>query len=169
MAKKLSLAVGSTQHDLEIVEREDGSFTMRIGGEEHEVSMRRVGHGALHRLIVDGETSEVWVTRGEGGLDVFVGPDPHNVRIHRASGAAGGPEVAEGELVVVSPMTGAVVEVLVSEGDTVKKGDPLVVVVAMKMNNEIKAPVDAVVLTVNVAAEDAVEQNDVLIVLEVAS
>jgi biotin carboxyl carrier protein len=169
MAKKLSLAVGSALHDLEIVEREDGSFTMRIGEDEHQVSMRRVGHGALHRLIVDGETSEVWVTRGEAGLDVFVGPDSHSVRIHRASGAAGGPEVAEGELAIVSPMTGAVVEVLVSAGDTVQKGDPLVVVVAMKMNNEIKAPVDALVQAVNVSATDAVEQGDVLIVLEVVS
>ncbi len=167
MAKKLSLAVGLTHHDLEIVERDDGSFSMRIGEDDHDVSLRRVGRGALHRLIVDGVTTEVWVTRGEVGLDVFVGPDAHSVRIHRAAGSAGAAEIAEGEVPVLSPMTGAVVEVLVSAGDVVEKGDPLVVVVAMKMNNEIKTPVDAVVQAVNVAAADPVEQGDVLLVLEV--
>ncbi len=169
MAKKLSLAVGTAHHDLEIQELPDGSFLMRVGDEEHAVSLSPVGRGALHRLIVDGQTSEVWVTRGESGLDVFVGPDAHNVHIHRAAGRAGEEEITEGELAVRSPMTGAVVEVLVAVGDAVKKGDPLLVVAAMKMNNEIKAPVDAVVLTVNVSAEDAVDQGAVLIVLEVSA
>lgn len=168
MAQKLSLAVGLEQHELTIAPQPDGSFTMQVDEEEHRVVLEQVGEGALHRLTVDGETTEVYLTRGAAGLEVFVGPDAHPVRIHRAAaGAAAEAEVAEGEVLVRAPMTGTVVEVLVAPGDTVAKGDPLLVVVAMKMNNEIKAPVDAGVKEVHVAPDDSVDQGDVLILLEV--
>lgn len=168
MAKKLSLAVDNlSQHQLEISEEPDGALTVRLDGEIHRVTLTRVGQGALHRLTIDGQTTEVWVTRGEAGLDVFVGPDAHTVHVHRAGGVGGPGQVVEGELPVLAPMTGTIVEVLVGPGDTVVKGDPLLVVAAMKMNNEIKAPADATVKTVNVAAGDAVDQNEILLVLDV--
>lgn len=164
MAKKLSLAVGLEQRELAIQEHADGSFTMAVDGVEHSVSLSRVGQGALHRLEVDGVRTEVWVSRGQKGLDVFVGADAHTVQIHRAAGGAADSGDHSGE--VRAPMTGNVIEVLVQAGDAVQQGDPLLVIVAMKMNNEIKAPADGVVETVHVSPEESVNQGDLLITLE---
>ena len=164
MAKKLSLTVGPEHRDLAIQEHADGSFTMAVDGVEHHVSLSRVGQGALHRLEVDGVRTEVWVSRGQGGLDVFVGADAHAVEIYRAAGGSAGSGDQSGE--VRAPMTGNVLEVLVQAGDVVQVGDPLLVIVAMKMNNEIKAAADGVVETVHVSPEASVNQGDLLITLE---
>jgi biotin carboxyl carrier protein len=62
-------------------------------------------------------------------------------------------------------MPGRIVRVLVSEGDTVTKGTPLVVVEAMKMENEIKSPRDGTVTRVAIGAGDLVESRAVLVEL----
>lgn len=166
MAKKLSLTVGAEQRELAIQEHADGSFTMAVDGVEHSVTLSRVGEGALHRLEVDGVRTEVWVSRGQAGLDVFVGADAHAVRIYRAAGGAA--EAGDHGGAVRAPMTGSVTEVLVQAGDAVQQGDPLLVIVAMKMNNEIKAPADGVVEKVHVSPDDSVNQGDLLVTFEAA-
>ena len=62
-----------------------------------------------------------------------------------------------------APMPGLVVEVCVSEGQEVKKGDKLVVLEAMKMENILKAPADAVVKKISIAKGQTVEKNEALI------
>ena len=98
--------------------------------------------GALFRLVVDGIPTDVVINRESGGLFVTVGADRHSTNVVRAGSPrdAGGMQVAEGEIVVTAPMAGSVSEVLVAPGDQVNAEDPLLVIVAMKMNNEINAP-----------------------------
>ena len=62
-----------------------------------------------------------------------------------------------------APMPGLVVDVRVKEGDTVKKGDALVVLQAMKMENILKSPSDVVVKKIHVKKEDVIEKNQILI------
>jgi biotin carboxyl carrier protein len=62
-----------------------------------------------------------------------------------------------------APMPGLVLNILVSEGDEVKKGDSLLVLEAMKMENIIKSPSDATVKKIEVAKGDKIEKNTVLI------
>ncbi len=64
---------------------------------------------------------------------------------------------------IKAPMPGLVLDVRVSEGDTVKKGDPILVLEAMKMENIIKSPTDGTVKKINVKKGLAVEKNQVLI------
>ncbi len=64
---------------------------------------------------------------------------------------------------LTSPMPGLVIKTLVNAGDTVKKGEPLVVLEAMKMENVLKSPADARVEKVNVSAGQAVEKGAILI------
>lgn len=64
---------------------------------------------------------------------------------------------------VKAPMPGLVLRALVSEGDEVKKGDSLLVLEAMKMENVIKSPADAVISKISVKQGQAVEKNQVLI------
>ncbi len=78
----------------------------------------------------------------------------------RQGGNAGG-----GANVVRSPMPGRVVDVLVSEGDTVTAGQGIVIVEAMKMENELRAEIDGVVSKIHVRADDRVDGNAELVTL----
>ncbi|MYC00954.1 MAG: acetyl-CoA carboxylase biotin carboxyl carrier protein subunit [Chloroflexi bacterium] len=66
-------------------------------------------------------------------------------------------------------MTGQVTEVLVADGDQVREGDPLLVMVAMKMNNEIRSPADGRIVDVSVNAGDAVDQGDLMLTIDTES
>jgi biotin carboxyl carrier protein len=67
---------------------------------------------------------------------------------------------------VTSPMAGAILTVLVKPGDSVKQGQPLVVLEAMKMENQITAPVAGTVKSVDVKEGESVGEGHVLVVLE---
>ena len=64
---------------------------------------------------------------------------------------------------IKAPMPGLVLEIRVSEGDEVKKGDPILVLEAMKMENILKSPTDGTIKKINVKKGLAVEKNQVLI------
>lgn len=76
-----------------------------------------------------------------------------------------GMDVTENEVIqgINAPMPGGILEVFVKQGDEVKKGDRLIILEAMKMENVIKAPVNGVVATVYVTAGDTVEKNQLLL------
>ena len=74
--------------------------------------------------------------------------------------------VGAGETGLPSPMPGKIVKVLVQAGQAVKKGDVLMILEAMKMQNEITSPVDGTVKSINVAADQSVKPNEVLAVIK---
>jgi len=82
-----------------------------------------------------------------------------------AAPAAPAAPVAGGGTSVESPMPGTVLDIKVSAGDTVKNGDVLLILEAMKMENEITATGDGKVTSVNVAKGASVNAGDVLVVL----
>ena len=65
-----------------------------------------------------------------------------------------------------APMPGLVISIMVEPGDSVKKGDGLMVLEAMKMENIIRTPADGIVKSIDVKKSDAVEKNQVLIKFE---
>ena len=67
---------------------------------------------------------------------------------------------------IKAPMPGLVLKVLVEPGQTIRKGDPVLVLEAMKMENVFKSAADAIVKAIKVAPGTAVEKGEVLIVLE---
>jgi pyruvate carboxylase subunit B len=68
--------------------------------------------------------------------------------------------------VIKAPMPGSVVKVLVADGDEVEVGQSLVIVEAMKMENDVRSPIDGVVKAVNVAAGDSVGTTEAMIEIE---
>lgn len=70
------------------------------------------------------------------------------------------PKVSE----LKAPMPGMVLKVLVSEGEEIKKGSPLLILEAMKMENVIKSPADLIIKSIKVQPADKVEKNQVMII-----
>ncbi|HZH33964.1 MAG TPA: biotin/lipoyl-containing protein, partial [Pyrinomonadaceae bacterium] len=103
---------------------------------------------------------ETRVRQGTKTFD-FKLSDPKRLR-----GAAALGEAADGIAQIVTMMPGKVVRVLVEAGAEVQKGDSILVVEAMKMQNEMKSPKDGVVKEVRVETGSTVNAGDVLAVIE---
>jgi len=69
--------------------------------------------------------------------------------------------------VIKAPMPGKVIEVLVREGDNINRGEPLLILEAMKMQNEINSPVNGIVTSVNVGSETSVIKDDILLEIRI--
>jgi len=134
--------VEGTRYALELFPRADGSFVAIF--EDGRVLRARVAPGKKEtRLRFRG---------ADMALRLF---DPRDA-------SAAGAE-SEGEAEVVAAMPGRVLEVRVAEGDRVAKGDLLLILEAMKMQNEIRAEADQVVAEVHCAAGQAVEAGALLV------
>ena len=112
---------------------------------------------------IDGEACEVrWLDLGP---ELCVIRDGHIVTLHWDDPAAGtAREAHAGGL--VSPMPGHVLQVLVKAGERVRRGQPVMIIEAMKMEHTVRAPADGVVQTVNFASGDRVEEGVELLELE---
>ena len=124
------------------------------------------------KLTVDGEEFEVEIELKQGKWEVSVGGKTYC--IESASATSAEPRrkrpspgsLSGGSGTVTSAIPGKVVSILVSEGDDVAPGDVLVVLEAMKMQNEIKAAVGGVVKKVSCEAGERVEANVPLLEIE---
>lgn len=122
---------------------EPGELRLTWGGRSHTVGVHAEGDRVA--MQIDGQHL--------GAVAV----DPRRAHASLAGGAAQG--------VIVTPMPGVVVRLPVAVGQSVHAGQVLVVVEAMKMENEFKAPFDGVVQSVSVAVGQALEANTTLITL----
>jgi biotin carboxyl carrier protein len=159
--KKYAVSVDERTLTAEVATREDGSVCVQLeGGATHAVQLLAGGTRPL--ALVDGRVVEL-LREPDGSLRVMLARA--TVRIDQAS-AARARRVAHAEtsaLHLRSPMPGRVVKVLVALGDPVAAGAPLLVIEAMKMENELAAPRAGSVTRVLVAAGDAVERDALLI------
>jgi glutaconyl-CoA/methylmalonyl-CoA decarboxylase subunit gamma len=130
-----------------------------------EVEVTRPGAGAM-TLLLDGASFDVGVVVDDDGFEVDVRGFPHALSVVDPRRKALRTAAGAGAGVVKTQMPGRIVRLLVAEGDAVTKGEPMLVVEAMKMENEIKAPRDGVIKRFAVAAGDVVEAKAVLVELE---
>lgn len=147
-----------------------GETTARIeiDGKVEEIDIARVG-AHDYSLLLDGIAHDIDLARDgdkvkaawQGAVLEFKLLDEKKLR---RGGAAAADVAHSGD--VVSPMPGKVVKVSVAVGQSVKVGDGIVVVEAMKMENEFKSPREGVVKKVNVKVGDAVEGGAILVVIE---
>lgn len=117
-----------------------------------------------YRITVNGVAYDVAVEEmGEGAATSAPAPAaaPKPAAPKAAPAAAGA-----GAVKINSPMPGNILSVKASAGQAVKKGDVLMILEAMKMENEICAPQDGAIASVQVAAGDSVESGDVLVTMD---
>ena len=118
-----------------------------------------------YTITVNGTVYDVTVEEGTTGVAPAVAPAPRAAAPKTAPVAPKAPAGAQGSVKVTAPMPGKILAVKATAGKAVKKGEVLVVLEAMKMENEIVAPQDGTVASVNTSAGAAVEAGEVLVTL----
>ena len=152
-------------------EVELGPDGVTVDGRPVDVDFARLRNGGARSLLLDGASyriaahrvgPETWDLHSRGRrlrADVV---DERTRAIREMTGAGAG---AAGPRPVVAPMPGMVVKVEVEEGDVVEAGQGVVIVEAMKMENELKADARATVLKIRVEEGQAVDKDELLVEL----
>ncbi len=155
--RELTVERGSIEIDGQAlpVSLDDGQLApvriVRIGDAVHRLVVRRGERRGLYTIWVDGHRYEVNAL------------DERTRTVQDLAAASGGPR---GPAPLIAPMPGLIVRVSVAPGDTVVAGAGLIVMEAMKMENELRAPAAGTVKAVNVQPGTAVEKGTVLVELE---
>ena len=92
-------------------------------------------------------------------------PAPAAAPVAAPAAAPAAPAGAAGAVEVKAPLQGTVMKVLVKPGDSVKKGSPVCVIEALKMENDVPAPADGVIASINVKSGDSVKTDEVLLTM----
>ncbi len=167
---KYFVTVNGRDHEVEVVERL-GALEVAVDGKPLDFHYEEVDDlgqvvvlrdGRSFALSIEGEEPRAAVTLAGHFYDVRLENERERAAhaAERATGKTGG--------VVTSIMPGVVVEILVKKGDAVEKGQPLLILSAMKMQNEIAAPAAGVVAGLHVAAGQAVAVGARLVTLAVS-
>jgi len=142
-----------------------------VDGRELAVESVRLDNGTAE-LLLDGRPLVAGITEDSGGCRLQINGreitaevwDERREAIQKLAGAAARKKGSAGEL--HAPMPGLVVKLEVSVGDRVQRGQGVVIVEAMKMENEIAAPTGGVVRLIKVSAGRAVEKGELMMVIE---
>lgn len=173
---KLKAQLSGLDHDVSLQPSDgvEGATSAEVDGRRYEVEVRELADGqyllivgaSVHKLRVEQRrdspsTSGLFeVALGGCAYDITVS-DPRRLRSGQTTAAHD-----TGTAQIISPMPGKVVRVLVAPGAQVAAGDGIVVIEAMKMQNEMKSPKSGVVVSINAAAGATVSAGDVLAVIE---
>ena len=149
------------------IEVKNGRYVVKVGDRSFEMEACQLTD---HLLSVTSENGLIraFVAESNGktyvylGGKIFIFEDADKAADVRRSGSNAG--VAPGA--ITSPMPGNLIKLVVKEGDDVKEGQTLVIVEAMKMENEIRSPSDGVVKAINFAVGDLVEAGVPIVELE---
>lgn len=161
---RLDATVGGRTIRVE-VRQEDGGYAVTLDGARLEVDLAETS-GHFASLIVNGLSHEVGLERRPEGYRVHLPDDTVTVALAEAShDGARPPRQAHGPARLTAPMPGRVVRVLAEQGREVVAGEGLVVIEAMKMENELRAPRKGRVEEVAVRQGQAVEAGALLIVV----
>jgi biotin carboxyl carrier protein len=166
MRARYVVETGGRRRLVEIREVGD-EYEISIDGELHRVNACVIQGTSVTSLIVEGRSWEIGTAHDGDRVDVYVHGEIHPVMVWdeiwaRAVEAHAGPSGSEE---VHAPIPGSVVRVLVAEGDQVPAGTAVIVLEAMKMQNELVARNGGIVSKVRVAEGDTVAAGQTLVVL----
>lgn len=164
---KLQVAIEGRMWQVEIEPSTNGHWRIHLDGEPVEANACFLRPGILsllidsrsYRVVLDGHPSEAALHIGPERIPYRL-EDPRSPRRRRGSGAADGP------ITLKALMPGRVVRVLIEEGESVAAHQAVMVIEAMKMQNELKSPRDGRITRIRVSPGDTVVSGDTLAIIE---
>ena len=130
--------------------KNNGRYYLRVGTKLHKIDNVTI-EGSSITFSIDGSWHTVSVK------------DEQELLLDRL-GFKTGVDIAEGAL--KAPMPGKILDIMVTVGDTVTKGQPVVILEAMKMENELKSPIDGNVISISVETGQSLEKNTPILEIE---
>jgi biotin carboxyl carrier protein len=173
MIHRFSVEISGTEQAISVEPLDGGRFRVTRDGRTVVLEAKKLHSGArasTWSLLPEGGGRALQVDVDGAAPDLAITVDnvtvPLKLTDARTKVAQLARPQASGPQPVRSPMPGKVVKVLVKPGDVVKSGSPVMVVEAMKMENELRAPRDGTVREVRVLEGEAVEANQTLATIE---
>jgi biotin carboxyl carrier protein len=160
--------LGDAEHELEIEELSGHSVRVRLGQDQFDADVRRTSDSSFS-ILVGERAFDLEVARHNDELVVISRGGVTRIMLQdaaRRSRIATKRTLGGGRAELKAMMPGRVVNVLVKEGDEVAAHQGVVVVEAMKMENELKSPKPGKVTAIKVATGQTVEKGDLLVVIE---
>jgi biotin carboxyl carrier protein len=166
---KLTTLVNGVERQLDLKNPGEtgGTLAFSLDGLEGQADLREIAPG-VYSILLGARSLEAKIEYGEDAYSVVVGGRRYQIAVRdpRRLTRGGAGLAAAGPLKLTAPMPGKIVRVLVEQGQTVASGQGLVVVEAMKMQNEIRSPKDGVVKAVHVRQGGSVTAGQALLVVE---
>jgi len=161
---KYITSIDGQEFEIEVIDERH----IRIGDRLLLVDFESVSGQPVFSLILDGRSYESYVYPGDEDWQVLLRGRQFQVKVEderekRLRAAAGGGVAEGGEFHLKAPMPGLVVAVPVSEGQAIEKGQVLIILESMKMQNELKAPRAGTIGRIRVKAGESVEQKQTLL------
>jgi biotin carboxyl carrier protein len=156
--------VGEREYSIEIVNRNK----ILVDGVPYDVDFSSISGQPVYSLLLDGKSYEGYMYPDEDDWEVLLQGSMYAVNVEdererRLRQALGEGPSASGEYPLKAPMPGLVVSVPVSEGQEILKGDVLIILESMKMQNELKSPRDGKISRMRVKEGDSVERKQTLL------
>ncbi len=158
----------STVGDKEFVIEIDQEGQITVDDHTFAIDFQHLTEGGLLSLLIDNRSLEAIVEEREDHWEVLIhgelyAVDVKDERAYRLAKARGRSSEITGEVSISSPMPGLIVVVPVKEGQKIEKGDQVVILESMKMENELRSPRDGTVTHVYVSKGQSVEKNQILV------
>jgi biotin carboxyl carrier protein len=166
-AMRYVTTVGDRTFEIEIEE----PGVVQVDDHRHAVDLQEIVPGRLYSLLLDQASSEAFVEGdGNGCCRVLLRGDLYRVKVEderslRLARGLAGFVPASGEIPIRAPMPGLVMSIPVEVGQPVRKGEVLVILESMKMDNELCAPRDGVIARVHVDKGASVDARATLVTL----
>ncbi len=163
---KYTVLIGDRTYEI----RPDANQTVEIDGEPHRVDFRSIEDSGIFSVLIDNRSWQALVERDgdeyrisiNGEMYVVNVQDERTRKIQKALSKAG---AASGEFILKAPMPGLVRQIPIQVGQDVAAGQGLIILEAMKMENELRSPRAGTVREVRVKPGDAVELGQTLVII----
>jgi biotin carboxyl carrier protein len=163
---KYATTIGDRTYRVEILD----DHHILLDGEPYEVDFTAIGNQPVYSLLINGRSLEAHAVPLEEGWQILLHgtmfeahvDDEQAIRVRALAHSA---VETDGEFLLRAPMPGLAVSIPVTVGQSVSKGTALVILESMKMQNDLRSQKDGVVQEIRIQPGQAVEQNQVLVIV----
>lgn len=156
---------GTRKEEIKIIERNGSILTVAIGEKQYQLDVKKVKQG-VYSVLHNGASHNMEIIRNENGNTYTVNSRFQSMDVEILEGGAalnGTKKRINKTEIITAPIPGTIIFVKTALGDEVKKDQTLVILSAMKMENELKSPIDGIVTAIKTNKGDIVQDGKVLV------